>query len=348
MFFASLATGDARDHYRLLLDAARIADRRGLSGIWTPERHFDEFGGVFPNPAVTSAALAAVTTEIRLHAGSVISPLHDPILLAEDWSVVDNFSNGRVSISFGSGWNPDDFVFAPESYATRKSLMEQQIATFLELWQGGSVPRENGVGGTVDVSLAPRPVQTRPPIWITTGGTPETFEWAGASGFNVLTHIITQEPEDLAERIVLYRDARRVAGHDPASGRITVMMHTFVGDDDVHARDVASPSLRGYLESAMRLEIKAAGAGDQAQEYDPEIIDELVSLRVDRYFAGQGLLGGRDHCEGVAERFGAMGVDEIACLIDFGIDHEHTLGSLNRLCDFAGRGDTPSRTQAST
>jgi natural product biosynthesis luciferase-like monooxygenase protein len=335
MFFASLATGDARDHYRLLLDAAKTADRRGLSGIWTPERHFDEFGGVFPNPAVTSAALASATTNIRLHAGSVISPLHDPILLAEDWSVVDNFSNGRVSVSFGSGWNPDDFVFAPASYAKRKALMEEQIATFLQLWQGGSVPRENGVGGTVDVSLSPRPVQPRPPIWITTGGTPETFRWAGASGFNVLTHIITQESDELAERIALYRTAREGAGHDPDSGRITVMMHTFVGEDDEHARGVATLPLRGYLESAMRLEIKAAGAGGQSDEYDPEIIDELVSLRIDRYFAGQGLLGGREHCECIARQFESIGVDEIACLIDFGIDHDHTLASLNRLCDFA-------------
>ena len=75
MFFASLATGDAQRHYQLLLDAARIADRQGFAGIWTPERHFDEFGGVFPNPVVTNAALAAVT-------GGVIYVLFRDLMLS--------------------------------------------------------------------------------------------------------------------------------------------------------------------------------------------------------------------------------------------------------------------------
>ena len=67
-----------------------------LGDVWTPERHLHAFGGLFPSSSVISAALAASTQRIRIRAGSVVLPLHSPIRVAEEWSVVDNLSTGRV------------------------------------------------------------------------------------------------------------------------------------------------------------------------------------------------------------------------------------------------------------
>ena len=65
MYFSSSAGGEAGPAaYRLLLDGARFADAHGFKAVWTPERHFHEFGGLFPNPAVTNAALAGITQNI--------------------------------------------------------------------------------------------------------------------------------------------------------------------------------------------------------------------------------------------------------------------------------------------
>jgi alkanesulfonate monooxygenase SsuD/methylene tetrahydromethanopterin reductase-like flavin-dependent oxidoreductase (luciferase family) len=65
---------------------------------------------------VTGAAIAAVTSRIAIRAGSVVLPLNDPVLVAEEWSVVDNISGGRAGISFASGWHVDDFALAPQAY----------------------------------------------------------------------------------------------------------------------------------------------------------------------------------------------------------------------------------------
>src|SRR5207342_155319 len=110
----------AQEEYRLLIEGAKFADRHGFEAVWMPERHFHAFGGLFPNPSVTAAAVAAVTQNVQVRAGSVVLPLHDPIRVAEEWSLVDNLSNGRVGISFASGWHADDFVFAPDAYPDRK------------------------------------------------------------------------------------------------------------------------------------------------------------------------------------------------------------------------------------
>ena len=78
--------------------------------MWVPERHFHPLGGLFPNPAVVAAAVAARTTRIAVRAGSVVLPLHHVARVAEEWAAVDALSNGRVGISLASGWNRADFV----------------------------------------------------------------------------------------------------------------------------------------------------------------------------------------------------------------------------------------------
>ena len=120
-FSGDEAEGSGPDKYRLLLEGARWADEHGFWAVWTPERHFHAFGGLYPHPAVTGAAVAAVTENVGIRAGSVVMPLHHPIRVAEAWSVVDNLSNGRVAISFASGWQPNDFVLMPRELRQRQA-----------------------------------------------------------------------------------------------------------------------------------------------------------------------------------------------------------------------------------
>src|ERR1044072_8239679 len=82
------------------VERAMFAARHGFTAVWTPERHFQAFGGLYPNPSVLSAALAMITERVQIRAGSVALPLHHPVRVAEEWSVVDNLSNGRAAISF--------------------------------------------------------------------------------------------------------------------------------------------------------------------------------------------------------------------------------------------------------
>ena len=100
--------------YQLLIESAKFADKNGFSAVWTPERHFHAFGGLYPNSAMTSAALAMVTENVQLRAGSVVLPLHHPVRVVEDWAMVDQLSNGRASIAFASGWTMDEFILSRE------------------------------------------------------------------------------------------------------------------------------------------------------------------------------------------------------------------------------------------
>jgi natural product biosynthesis luciferase-like monooxygenase protein len=98
-----------------LLEGARFADQNGFVAVYTPERHFHAFGGPYPNPSVSGAAVAAVTKNISVRAGSCVLPLHHPARVAEEWAMIDNLTAGRVGLAIASGWQPDDFVLRPEN-----------------------------------------------------------------------------------------------------------------------------------------------------------------------------------------------------------------------------------------
>ncbi|HKV34447.1 MAG TPA: MupA/Atu3671 family FMN-dependent luciferase-like monooxygenase [Pyrinomonadaceae bacterium] len=327
-FFSDDGSRTSDDKYRLVLESAKFADRHGFTAVWTPERHFQDFGGLYPNPSVLSAALAVLTERIQIRAGSVALPLHHPVRVAEEWSLVDNLSHGRVAVSFASGWHTNDFIFAPESYDDRKEVMFHHIELIQKLWAGEQVKLPSAGGSEVELRILPRPIQPRLPIWITSSGSAETWRRAGAIGANVLAAYIGYSQEELAQRIEIYREARAKHGHDPYTGVVTIMLHTFVGDDDDAVKETVRAPFSNYLRTYFKqYESTAAGVAD-VSEADKET---LMSVAFEKYFETSTLMGAPDKCARLIDTLVEVGVDEIACLIDFGVDADSVLKSLERL-----------------
>ncbi|MEW5928183.1 MAG: non-ribosomal peptide synthase/polyketide synthase, partial [Gemmatimonadota bacterium] len=344
LFYFASAGGGASDGYRLLMEGARFADRNGFAAVWTPERHFHEFGGLYPNPSVTGAAVAAVTERVGIRAGSVVLPLHPPVRVAEEWAVVDVLSRGRVGISFASGWHADDFVLAPASYADRKDVMLRGIEEVRSLWRGEAVRMVGGTGAEVEVRTLPRPVQAELPVWITSSGSPETFETAGERGYNVLTHLLGQSVEELAGKVALYRDALRRHGRDPDSGRVALMLHAFVGESEEAVRQAVREPFKRYLASSVGLVrglARSMGIAD-LDALAPDDMDALLEHAFERYFGSAGLMGTAEQCLEMVDRLREAGVDELACLVDFGVETEAALAALERLDGVRRRAAEPA------
>ncbi|WP_425039930.1 MupA/Atu3671 family FMN-dependent luciferase-like monooxygenase [Primorskyibacter sp. S187A] len=340
--------GVGRDKYKLLLEGARFADQNGFCAVWTPERHFHAFGGPYPNPSVTGAAVAAVTENIAVRAGSCVAPLHHTARIAEEWAVIDNLTNGRAGLAIASGWQPDDFVLRPENTPPEnKPAMLRQIEDLRALWRGDSVsfPRKDGTMHAV-VSQ-PRPVSKSLPIWVTTAGNPATWEEAGRIGAHVLTHLLGQSIDEVAEKIGIYHAALRDAGHDPAEFDVTLMLHTCIAETREAARDIARQPMKDYLNAAAGLikqyawafpAFKRPEGVSNAYDLDlegltPEELDAILDFAFERYFNESGLFGTvQDALERVTS-LKAIGVTEIACLIDYGISREQVMAGLQPLAE---------------
>jgi len=348
LFYFASEEGARADKYKLLLEGAKFADENGFAAVWTPERHFHAFGGLYPNPSVVSAALAVMTRQIQLRTGSVVLPLHHPIRVAEEWALVDNLSQGRVGVAFAAGWQPNDFVLAPENYADRKDVMLRSIETVRRLWRGETVTMSGPKGDEVNVATLPRPVQPELPVWLTAAGNPETYRQAGETGGNLLTHLLGQSVEELAEKVQIYREAWRKHGHGPGEGHVTLMLHTFVGEDDDEVREIVRGPMKEYLKSAVDLVKKAAwhfpvnkdrdAKADKrlaelaaSNDLSAEDLEALLEHAFERYYETSGLFGTPETCIQLVNRLKEIGIDEIACLVDFGVDSEQVLASLKHL-----------------
>lgn len=361
-YFAASSAQVGANPYKLLLEGARFADDNGFEAVWTPERHFHDFGGAYPNPAITSAAVASITKRVKIRAGSCVLPLHHPIRVAEDWSVIDNISGGRIGLALATGWQPNDFVLAPDAFADRKQLLMERMEIVRRLWRGESVDFPAPDGKVSSTRVLPRPVQPDLPLWLTVARNPETFEAAGVHGLNVLTHMLGMGMDELAGNIALYRAAWAKAGH-PGEGRVTLMLHAFAGACDDSVREIVRAPMKAYLGSAIDLVRDAAWSFPtfiqksqqsgktpkeifDAEPLQPEELDALLDHAFERYFRTSGLFGSIETCVDMVGKTQAIGVNEIACLVDFGVDADRALEHLpylRQVMDEAERALAPAQ-----
>jgi natural product biosynthesis luciferase-like monooxygenase protein len=332
--------------YTLLLDGARFADNHGFRAVWMPERHFHAFGGPYPNPSVTGAAIATITTNVDIRAGSCVLPLHHPARVAEEWAVVDNLSNGRTGLAFASGWMPDDFVLRPENAPPgNKAAMLRDIDIVRRMWRGEKVRLPTLGGKEVEIVTQPRPVSSELKVWVTSAGNPDTYREAARLGANVLTHLLGQSIAELAEKIRIYRETLAETGRNPADYKVTLMLHTLLGEDREEVRDLARGPMKDYLRSAAALIKQYAWAFPafkkpqgltnhealDLRSLSAEELDAIIEFAFLRYFDDSGLFGTVSDALARVDELKAIGVNEIACLIDFGVPTKIALDRLKTL-----------------
>src|SRR5690606_3830541 len=148
----------------------------------------------------------------------------------------------------------------------------------------------------------------------------------------------------LHDALPIYRMAWRAAGH-PGAGKVSLMLHTFVGEDEDEVREIVRAPMKEYLRSSVDLlrraswssptfKQKADATGVTPQEVfekqalTDEEMDALLDHAFERYYQTSGLFGTPESCQELVREIARMGVDEIACLIDFGVDTDLVLKHL--------------------
>ncbi|RZT99033.1 natural product biosynthesis luciferase-like monooxygenase protein [Advenella incenata] len=316
--------------YDLVMNAAKLAEEAEFEAIWLPERHFHAFGGLFPSPAIVASAIAATTKRLGIRAGSVVLPLHNPINVAEEWSVIDNISSGRVGMSVAPGFHPSDFVLKPENYSDRREIFRNNVTDLLKLWRGESFTGKDGLQRETSVVTLPRPYQKSLPLWITASESEDSFKYAGGQGANILTSLLALDRKTLASRIQSYRECLQPNCTDQEGGTVTLMLHTYVSSDEKDVEQHGVQPLKNYLKEHLNFAAPRADYSKINKLSDSDK-DALVEHAARRYTRDASLIGTPEHCRKVIDDLMKIGVDEIACLIDFGVPTEQALQSLKEV-----------------
>lgn len=216
--------------------------------------------------------------------------------------------------------------------------MVDAVETVRRLWRGEAVEFVDGGGEKQAVRVFPAPVQPDLPVWITSSGSTDTFRTAGRLGAGLLTHLLGQDHEALARNIAAYRT--ELPDTQGGGGRVALMLHTMIGNDRGWVRELVREPFSDYLRSSV--DLAKASSGLLPPGLDPNQLPErdkeyLIAHAFDRYFNTSGLFGTVDDGVATVVRLQAIGVDEIACLIDFGVPHDEVLQSLRHLAELRDR-----------
>jgi putative FMN-dependent luciferase-like monooxygenase len=126
-FTRLLDEADAAERYRLAAAQIAHAERFGFDSAWIAQHHFHETEGGLPAPFVFLSHVAARTPRIRLGTGIVTLPLDLPIRVAEDASVLDLMSEGRLELGVGPGGNMTAFAAFGLDSDQRHSLFDHHL-----------------------------------------------------------------------------------------------------------------------------------------------------------------------------------------------------------------------------
>ena len=165
--------------YNEYLDELEYAEQVGLDGVCVNEHHANMYG-TMPSPSIMLAALARRTSTANLIVlGTSIALYNPPTRVAEEMSMIDVISGGRVVCGFPVGTSQDTnwvYGMSPSTFRERYYEAEDLIKKAMETREPFHY---NGKYSKLRyVSIWPRPAQEpRPPIWVPGGGSIETWDW---------------------------------------------------------------------------------------------------------------------------------------------------------------------------
>ena len=256
------------------LAIARAAEEGGFDSIWVGDHHLYRGDGRRergPWEAWTLlAALAAVTTRVRL--GPLVACLgfHPPGILARMAASVDEVSAGRFTLGVGAGWNRTEFEAFDIPFGERTARFEEAFAIVRGLLAGERMTVRGRFHSAGDVVVLPPPARRVPLMVGSTGPRvlAATLPWVDA--WNTWFDWFGNTPEGFARGSAWVSERCEQAGRDPAeierSACLLVRLDALSRErsDDPAAPAVPLGSLRAALE-----EMAGAGADEVILVADP-------------------------------------------------------------------------------
>jgi F420-dependent oxidoreductase-like protein len=204
-----------------LVRRVRFAEELGFDGAWGFD-HFQPMYGEGPGEAfegmTTLAALAGVTTRIRL--GLLVTGVtyRHPSILAAQALTIDHASHGRLELSLGAAWfdqEHHELGIPFPSTRERFDLLEDALEIVTRLFTGDVVSYDGHVVSLRDARLQPPPVQQpHPPIWV--GGTGPRRTLPLVAKFADVWHAFGT-PNSLRDAYARIDELATQAGRDPSA-----------------------------------------------------------------------------------------------------------------------------------
>ena len=260
MFPASMDPAQDEQIINETLREAQLCDELGMETLWLAEHHFDGICA-YVDPVTFAAAIAASTKQIQIGFAVAQMSLHHPIRMAEQTSLIDNLSHGRLIVGLGRGtaYNIYDYQgYGIDPAEAHERLLESE-EIMIKAWTTENFEHKGKYWDIKLPLLRPRPyTKPHPPILRACSGE-ESMLGMAREGRPFMMNI--QSNEVTRHRMDLYRDTLRESGFDEETVQRNVddswvWRNIFVADTDAEAKRLAIPAFETQNEFRARMRKK--------------------------------------------------------------------------------------------
>jgi alkanesulfonate monooxygenase SsuD/methylene tetrahydromethanopterin reductase-like flavin-dependent oxidoreductase (luciferase family) len=245
------ASAERADHevYRDELRLADLAEPLGFESIWGVEHHFTDYT-MCPDVLQFLTYMAGRTTTIQLGSMVVVLPWHDPVRVAEQVSMLDSLSGGRVIFGMGRGLGRVEFEgFRVPMGESRERFVESAEMILAGLEQG-YVKYEGEFFSQPHRDIRPAPFKTFKGRTYAAAVSPESSKIMAELGVGIL--IIPQKPWDsMMAELDSYKDLFREVNGVEAPPTVSAGW-TFCDEDGDRAKELAKKYIGGYYETVLK------------------------------------------------------------------------------------------------
>ena len=234
--------------YQNELKLADLAEPLGFDSIWGVEHHFTDYT-MCPDVLQFLSYMAGRTERVQLGSMVVVLPWHDPMRIAEQFSVLDHLSGGRAIIGVGRGLGRVEFEGFRLDMSESRTRFAESAKMLVDALENGVAEFDGELIKQPKVDIRPKPYKSFHGRTYAAAVSPESSLALAQLGLGIL--IIPQKPwSEVENELKAYREIFQEVNGTPAPPPIVVGF-TFCHEDQDRAKEMASEYVGNYWDSIM-------------------------------------------------------------------------------------------------
>ena len=234
--------------YRHEISMADLAEPMGFDSIWGAEHHFDDYT-MCPNVAQFLTYMAARTKHVKLGSMVMVLPWHNPVRLAEEVSVLDNLSDGRVILGIGRGLGRIEFRGFGATMSESRARFTEYAQAIMQGLETGFIEHAGEFYNQPRIAIRPAPIRSFRDRAYAASVSPKSLEILCQLSLGLL--IIAQKPWETTEAELRTYRARFLAVNGYVAPKPLIASFIAVHETEAGARDMFEKYIRNYARSAL-------------------------------------------------------------------------------------------------
>src|SRR5258707_95603 len=297
-------TRDANTFVTDITNEALYADQIGMHSAWIGEHHFNSLG-VLSCPDLVLSYIAARTKHIRLAPAVTVTPLHNPIRVAEQWATLDLLSGGRVDFAAGRGYDEREYAPFHISFKDNQGIFEEGMEVIQKLW-------------AADVRISPKPIQKPMPAYIGSFSKP-SIELAARLGYGLIVapFAAAMSYGGLKQVADLYNETCIKHGKKP--GRLMCSYFTHFYDNKAQEKAQRERQVRYYKECVIPALPGDPKTAPPSYTYFIDMVKRLHQVQPEQLTENSVLLGNSQQITDTLKKVEAAGFSEVILYFNVGM-----------------------------